>query len=119
MNIPIVTLAACAMLATIARELVKDIEDKAGDARDDARTVPILIGDRRTYAIAYACLAAAVAVAFVPYLLGQMGNRYIAMICAGGAVFVASVLSPHAATRQKLIMAGSVIDMTAFYVGNV
>ena len=117
MNLPIVTLAACATLATIARELIKDIEDETADASGDAQTFAIAMGERRAYTVAYACLMAAVAIAFIPYYTLEMSGTYVALICAGGAVFLGSLLSAHARIRQMVVMVGSVIEMVAFYLG--
>jgi len=40
--------ALCAFFYTIIRELVKDIEDKNGDSAADAKTLPLLWGDKKT-----------------------------------------------------------------------
>jgi geranylgeranylglycerol-phosphate geranylgeranyltransferase len=118
-NLPITVLTTCAALATISREIIKDIEDKTADAMADARTLPIAIGDRRAYVIAYGCLTAAVAIAFVPYFFANMGRTYILLVISGGGVFLASLLTKAARTRQLMVMCGSAIEMMAFYFGGV
>ena len=60
------SLAAITFLATIARELLKDAEDVDGDAAGGARTVPMIVGVRRTGIFAFACACGAVVVSLLP-----------------------------------------------------
>ncbi len=62
-NIPV---AGITFLATIARELLKDAEDVDGDAAGGARTLPMIIGVRRTGIFAFACAVGAVVVSYLP-----------------------------------------------------
>ena len=59
-------LAAITFLATIAREVLKDAEDVDGDAAGGARTLPMIIGIRRTGMLAFACACGAVVVSLLP-----------------------------------------------------
>ncbi len=61
------SLAAITFLATIARELLKDAEDVDGDAAGGARTLPMIIGIRRTGMVAFACACGAVLVSILPF----------------------------------------------------
>lgn len=61
-----VSLAAIAFLATLAREVLKDAEDVDGDAAGGARTLPMIIGIRRTGLLAFACACGAVAASLLP-----------------------------------------------------
>ncbi|MCC7272477.1 MAG: UbiA family prenyltransferase [Alphaproteobacteria bacterium] len=110
-------LAACAVLATVAREIVKDVEDIAGDRAAGARTLPIVIGARRSRRIADAALVLAVAVAFVPLLAGIVNDRYLPGVLLGGAVLGIAMATRDPGRAQRLVMAGSVIEMAAFYLG--
>ena len=60
------SLAAITFLATIAREVLKDAEDVDGDAAGGARTLPMIIGIRRTGMLAFACACGAVVVSVLP-----------------------------------------------------
>ena len=60
------SLAAITFLATIARELLKDAEDVDGDAAGGARTLPMIVGVRRTGIFAFACACGAVVVSLLP-----------------------------------------------------
>ncbi|MDD3070161.1 geranylgeranylglycerol-phosphate geranylgeranyltransferase [Methanoculleus horonobensis] len=61
------SLAAITFLATIARELLKDAEDVDGDAAGGARTLPMIVGVRRTGIVAFACACGAVMVSLLPF----------------------------------------------------
>lgn len=116
-DVPIVTLAVCAALATTSRELLKDVEDKPGDFAAGARTLPIVLGDRPSYALAYLLLGLAVVIAGAPRLTGDMGAVYALVVCCGAVFFVLSWLAERPRAKQLLVMAGSVVEMAAFWVG--
>lgn len=107
-------LALCAGLATLARELVKDIEDMAGDRAAGAATLPLRIGPRNARRIADLALLAAVAVSFVPWLVRPAPPPSLVVLVLGGAVLGLSTLVGDAARAQRLIMAGSLVAGTAY-----
>ncbi len=76
------SLAAITFLATIARELLKDAEDvDGGDAAGGARTLPMIVGVRRTGGIfAFACACGAVVVSLLPPSGDWWGLFYLAGI---------------------------------------
>ncbi len=113
-------LGLCAFFATLGREIVKDIEDLAGDT--DRRTLPKRIGTGRSAGIAFASLAAGVAISPLPwYPLAILSPLYIAVVAAADALFIASgsnaFSDPHRA--QQLIKIGMVIAMAAFIIGRI
>jgi geranylgeranylglycerol-phosphate geranylgeranyltransferase len=61
------SLAAITFLATIAREVLKDAEDVDGDAAGGARTLPMIVGIRRTGQLAFVCACGAVAASILPF----------------------------------------------------
>ncbi|MGE0717690.1 MAG: UbiA family prenyltransferase [Alphaproteobacteria bacterium] len=116
-GLAVATLAACAALATAAREILKDVEDLPGDAAAGARTLPIAIGPGRARLVAGAATAAAVALGLVPWFAGIGGDGYAAGIAAGAVVLALGIADRDAGRAQRLVMAGSVIEMAAFYFG--
>lgn len=58
---PLLAGALFAALTTLAREVIKDIEDAPGDALDGARTLPVVIGTRAACLVAAALTLASVA----------------------------------------------------------
>ena len=81
------SLAAITFLATVAREVLKDAEDVDGDAAGGARTLPMIIGIRRTGMLAFACACGAVLASILPF--GDWwGPFYLAAIAAVDAVIL-------------------------------
>jgi len=59
-----------------SRELVKDLEDVAGDRVQGRRTLPITHGTEATYLLAAASLILFVPASLAPWFLGWYGRRY-------------------------------------------
>lgn len=59
-----------------ARELVKDLEDVAGDRVQGRRTLPIVLGAEMTYLLAASALILFVPASLAPWFLGWYGRRY-------------------------------------------
>jgi geranylgeranylglycerol-phosphate geranylgeranyltransferase len=115
------TLIACAFFATIARELVKDVQDLAGDRRCGARTVPILFGSRAAYGSAFFCLGICVLLATVPYVTGLVGHVFMALIGLAVSMFMIGWQLRHASAQlcQYLIMAASIVVLIAYATGPI
>ena len=117
LNSMVVALACCAGLATFAREIVKDVEDLDGDRHHGARTLPIILDARRAYLISFSALALAVLVSLIPYAMGLMNDLFLVLNMCGAAVFVVARYAASPRDAQRLIMAGSTIELTAFVAG--
>lgn len=87
----IVVLFLLATLATIAREIVKDIEDIEGDREDGARTLPILIGAKKAAYLASLIGFVAVLASPLPYLQSLMSIRYLFIVALADILFVVAV----------------------------
>lgn len=72
--------AAMAALLHFARELVKDVEDEAGDRAAGRRTLPIAYGTRTALAFAVGALALFVPVSLAPWAAGWYGRRYAVLV---------------------------------------
>ena len=75
-----VVLFALAALSTVAREIIKDVEDIAGDRREGLNTLPIAIGERPALWLAVGLLAAALLASPLPYVQGTFGWPYLALV---------------------------------------
>jgi geranylgeranylglycerol-phosphate geranylgeranyltransferase len=84
-----------AALLHLSREIVKDVEDVAGDAAAGRRTIPIAWGRRAGLLAAALPLVAFVPVALVPWIAGWYGVRY-------GLVALLIVVGVAAATGRLL-----------------
>lgn len=86
--------AGMAFGATLSREVIKDMEDAAGDV--DRHTLPRVHGFRLSAAVARAAVAAAIVLSPVPLILlvapfGGAGIMYLGLVVAADALFAVSV----------------------------
>jgi len=117
---PIFVLSVCAFLMTFSREIVKDIEDIKGDEKSGAETLPIQIGVEKAKNVAVIFLVFAVLLGFVPYIFKLINNLsyYLFVIIVADIVFLYSLTKP-AKESQKMMVAGIVIALLAFFAGSV
>jgi geranylgeranylglycerol-phosphate geranylgeranyltransferase len=104
-----------ATLATLAREVEKDIEDVPGDRASGARTLPIVIGERRASHLA----ASFVLIAILLSYLAPLGRAYLAAVTVADLLFLAalaSILRGEAPRAQKMLKAGMAAALAAFMV---
>lgn len=76
----VVVLFALAALSTVAREIVKDVEDVTGDREEGLHTLPIAVGERPALWLAVGLLALALLASPLPYLDGTFGLAYLALV---------------------------------------
>ena len=110
-------LAGLAILATVSRELIKDLEDMAGDV--GRRTVPRVAGAGTAVAVARAAAVAAVVLSPIPLVLtvavGSItGIIYLIAVGAADVLFVVSV-----ATLPERLHRAQQISKTAMTVALV
>ncbi|MGC2205138.1 MAG: geranylgeranylglycerol-phosphate geranylgeranyltransferase [Thermoplasmata archaeon] len=113
--------AAMAFGATLSREVIKDMEDLAGDA--GRRTLPMTHGIPFASGIARGAVAGAIALSFVPLVWflrasSVAGIMYLALVLAADAIFVLSVASlPLRLHReQTLSKVAMTVALIAFLV---
>ena len=75
--------AVFAFLINAGREVIKDMEDREGDAQLGARTLPIVYGMRTASIVATILLAAVIVATSIPYVTGMYGIRYYLLVNAG------------------------------------
>ncbi len=113
-------LSALAFLATLGREIVKDIQDIEGD-RGSRRTLPIRIGTRRAGAVGSVAFVGAVALSPLPYLLDLLSIWYVPVVVAADAIFIYCALihfrSPG--QGQKVAKLAMLVALLAFLLGGV
>lgn len=100
-------------LATMSREIAKDIEDTEGDRQGGALTLPILAGERVSAMLASAFLLAAMALSyFAPF-----GTAYLVMVAVADIFFLASIpkiLKGDASGSQRTLKMGMAVALLAF-----
>ncbi len=116
-----VVLFALAALATLAREIVKDVEDVAGDREEGLKTLPIVIGQRPALVIATVALGIAVLASVVPYIRNTFGIVYVLFVVPADAIMlwgaVRAFEDPSAGQRR--IKRGMFVAAGAFVVGRL
>ena len=115
----VVVLALLAGLSTFAREIIKDVEDVAGDREEGLSTLPIAIGERRALWLAAGALVVAVAVSPVPYLTGTFGGVYLLGVGVADAVMLFACYESFAdpAAAQRRFKYGTFLAAVAFVAG--
>ena len=115
----VVVLFALAALATLSREIVKDVEDIAGDRTEGLQTLPIVVGEGAALRIGAAVLAVAVAASAVPYLMGTFGLLYVGLVIPADAVMLDGVRRSFTdpAVAQRRLKRGMFVATVAFIVG--
>ena len=87
---PTVVLFVLAALSTLAREIIKDVEDVAGDRKEGLNTLPIAVGEPWALRLAAGLLLAAALASPVPYLTGTFGVAYLAVVGPADLVMLAA-----------------------------
>ena len=116
-----VILFALAALATLGREIIKDVEDIVGDTEEGLNTLPIAIGQRRALLVAAACLVLASLSSPLPYLLGIFGYVYLGIVTLAIAIMVGGVLRSFSdpGRGQRFVKVGMFLGILAFIAGRV
>jgi geranylgeranylglycerol-phosphate geranylgeranyltransferase len=111
--------AAMAFLATLSREVIKDMEDVAGDV--GRSTLPKTRGMGVAGAVARATVVGAIALSAAPFLwflrlTSPAGILYLGLVLAADAVFVLSVayLPRRLHWEQTLSKVGMTVALLAF-----
>ncbi len=113
------SLAVLAGLSTVGREVVKDIEDVAGDV--GRTTLPKARGVAFAGRVAQSFLILAVALSAVPVLLGVLGLAYVPIVAIADGIFIyAALYSTRSPGRSERAMkAAMVVALVAFLAGGL
>ena len=114
-----VVLFGLAAVATLTREIVKDVEDIDGDREEGLRTLPIVIGERYALSIGVAVMILAVAASAWPYLTGTFGVVYLAVVIPADVVMLGATVRGFAEPRasQQWLKRGMLLAAVAFVAG--
>lgn len=89
-NERVIVAAAFAAAATLARELVKDVQDMEGDRAAGARTLAVLIGRAATERFVNLVLLILVPATLLPFILLDFGGTYLLGMAVTCCLLVAS-----------------------------
>ena len=68
---------------TMIREIIKDLEDMEGDARDGARTLPLVLGEEKSSRLVVFMMLVFAILDLLPYWLGAYGPIYFWLVLIG------------------------------------
>ena len=110
------------MLATLAREIVKAIEDIEGDRKDGAVTLPVRIGERPSAYIASLVGILAVLLSPIPYLVGLFNMNYLIAVALSDVFFLYAVylilLDTQFGKSSKYFKIAMFFGLLAFIAGS-
>ncbi len=118
------TLALCAFLVNVAREVAKDIEDVEGDLRTGARTLPIVVGKKRAAYVSSAFAFATIGASFIPVTAG-IGLGYWAMLPVDAIIAYAAIKilksqkSKDVHVAQELLKVSIFLAVLAFLIASI
>lgn len=113
-------LAALAFLATLGREIVKDVQDVDGD-RGSRTTLPMRVGARNAGLVASAAFVGAVALSPVPYILDQLSVWYVPVVAVADGMFIYCLAVHFSDPRkgQKVAKLAMLVALIAFLLGGI
>ena len=108
-----------AFLANLDREIIKDVEDISGDT-GKRRTLPMIMGERKSVIIASSCVILAVLLSPLPLIWNILGRGYLIVVLAD-LIFIASIpVSLRSAHNgQKLVKIGMFFALISFILGGI
>lgn len=116
----VLVLSAVAAIATVARELIKDIEDIEGDRKEGLQTFPIVFGGRLTRHVAAACVVGGVIISPLPFVWeNELGLVYLGGVFVANSVLVWGMYQSWSdvTTGQQWLKRGMFVALAAFVVG--
>jgi geranylgeranylglycerol-phosphate geranylgeranyltransferase len=100
-------------LATMSREIMKDIEDMKGDSKAGARTLPILAGEKLSGALGAFLALVAVVLSYQP----KFGIIYLVLVIVADIFLIGSVwkiIKMDASGSQRALKLGMTVALLAF-----
>lgn len=113
------TLFMLAMLTTIGREIVKDMEDLEGDKKEGAVTLPIRIGERKSTMVALMFIIMAVLLSPIPVVFGILGTPYLLVVALACIILLVggAMIRKSPSMASSLIKSAMAVALFAFIVG--
>lgn len=115
-----------ALVMTTAREIIKDIEDIEGDKADGAKTLPILIGEKKPAILAAILIVLDSALCPLLYYYNVFGILYLPVIAIAVIMFIYSAIlilksqeREVAGKVSKNLKIGMLIAFVAFVFGSL
>jgi len=115
---PIWALFVAAFMATLSREIMKDMEDIQADI-GRRRTFPMTAGIKNASTVSAAALVGAIGVSPFPFLLHQFGAAYLAIVIAADSAFTYAAYRQFsdAGKAENISKIAMYVALLAFLVG--
>jgi len=115
----VVVLFLLAGVATLTREIVKDVEDLAGDREEGLRTLPVVLGRRTALAAGAVAMVLATLASGLPFVRGTFGVAYLALVIPADAVMLYATAQSFddPSTGQRRLKLGMLLAAGAFVAG--
>jgi geranylgeranylglycerol-phosphate geranylgeranyltransferase len=115
----VIVLFLLAAMATLTREIVKDVEDVAGDREEGLRTLPIVVGERPSLWLGVAIMVLAALASAYPYLAGTFGPTYLLVVVPADLLMVYAAVRSFRdpAAGQRRLKLGMFLATGAFIAG--
>ena len=114
-------LTACAFFMTLAREIIKDIEDIEGDQKMYSKTLPIVLGVRKAKIMAGIFAGLAIILSIIPLKAGYPNLNlrvYGTLITVSDLTFI-SALTMFASLAQRMMIIGMGLSLLGFLLGRI
>jgi len=110
-----------AAIATVTREIVKDVEDIDGDRKENLRTLPIVIGERPALWVGTGAIVLGVAASVIPYVTETFGLIYLLAIIPADIVMLWATYRSFSdpTVGQKYLKVGMLLAAVAFLLGRL
>ena len=112
-------LALLSSLATLSREIIKDIEDVSGDV--DRITLPKKIGIKKASFLGVLPIATGILLSPFPFILGLLSYLYLFPLAAADMIFALGIYRAFGdpAASQSLLKKGMLVALVGFLAGLV
>ena len=114
-----VVFSIMAFFANLGREIIKDVEDIAGDI--NRKTLPKRVGKYRAEINAMLFIIAGIALSPLPYFIFSFSVYYMAAVLISDGIFIYGMFiqfkSPH--KGQKYIKYGMIVGLLAYLIGGL
>ena len=119
--------AGFAFFFHLGREIIKDMEDAAGDEASGASTLPLAYGEKRALAAMTISFVILIAFTFLPFLFGDYGLIYFFTVFVGvDTVLIYTLFSAWSDSSKtnlgrlsKLLKADMLVGLLALYLGTL
>ncbi|WP_435360300.1 geranylgeranylglycerol-phosphate geranylgeranyltransferase [Haloarchaeobius sp. DFWS5] len=116
---PAAVLFGLAALSTVSREIIKDVEDIAGDREEGLTTLPVVVGARTATLIAVGALVLAVLASPLPYVRETFGAAYLVVVVPADLVMLYAAYEgfDDPSASQRHLKVGTYLAAAAFILG--